>query len=325
MGGIIGGPGRFAEVVDRFARSGEYDMVLAVSTAHPPAHTQERVTSLLAVDSPVPIHHLWMAGDQGDEGLRELRQAGAPVTEEPRVAIRVLAGLARLANWSAPGDVQPIDGSFEDWGVPLVEGAVARTADEAIAIAESLGYPVVVKVVSGGLAHKTEVGGVRVDLRDASAVSHAIDEVTEAASAAGQSVEGVRVERYRPGLEMIIGGLVDPVFGPLISVGIGGVLTELFDDVVFAPAPVDEIQAAAMIERLRGRALLDGFRGAPRSDVDELARIVSLVSRGMTGSGLREVEINPLIWDGEGWVAVDWLVVQERGDPLTEETTSSGT
>ena len=325
MGGIIGGPGRFAEIVDLFARSDEYDLILAVSTAHPPAHTEERVTTLLAVDRPVPIVHLWMAGDQGSDGLNRLREAGAPVTEEPRAAIGAVAGLARLANWSVPKDLPPIDGAFEDWGLPLVEGAIARTAGEAVAVAESLGYPVVVKVVSSGLAHKTEVGGVRVDLRDASAVSHAIDEVTAAATAVGHSVEGVKVERYRPGLEIIIGGLVDAVFGPLISVGMGGVLTELLDDVVFAPAPVDETQAATMIGRLRGRPLLDGFRGASPSDLEELARIVSLVSCGITESGLREVEINPLIWDGEGWVAVDWLVVQERGDPLTEETTSSGT
>jgi acyl-CoA synthetase (NDP forming) len=325
MGGIIGGPSRFAEIVDLFARSGEYDLILAVSTAHPPAHTKERVTTLLGVDWPVPVLHLWMAGDQGSDGLKRLGEAGAPVTEEPRAAIRAVAGLARLANWSVPVEVPPLDGAFEEWGLPLVEGAIARTADEAVAVAESLGYPVVVKVVSGGLAHKTEVGGVRVDLRDASAVGRAIDEVTAAASAAGQSVEGVMVERYRPGLEMIVGGLVDPVFGPLISVGVGGVMTELLDDVVFAPAPLDEIQAVAMIERLRGRALLDGVRGASPSDPDELARIVSLISRAMTGSDLREVEINPLIWDGEGWVAVDWLLVHERGDPLTEETTSSGT
>ena len=325
MGGIIGGPGRFAEVVDRFARSGEYDVVLAVSTAHPPPSSMERAQALLGLETPVPILHLWMAGDQTTEALRVLRDAGAPVTEEPRAAIRALAGLARLANWSAPREAQLVDGAFEEWGLPLVEGAIARTTDDAIAVAESLGYPVVVKVVSGGLAHKTEVGGVQVDLRDASAVSHAIDEVTAAASAAGQSVDGVRVERYRPGLEMIIGGLVDPTFGPLISVGIGGVLTELLDDVVFAPAPVDEMQAIAMIERLRGRALLDGFRGAPAANVEGLAQTVSLVSRGMSGSGLQEVEINPLIWDGEGWVAVDWLLVHKKGDPLTEETTSSGT
>ena len=340
MGGIIGGPGRFAEVVDRIARSGDYDVVLAVSTAHPPSHSAERVRDLLDLVSPpvggstgaageggtpIPILHLWMAGDQAAEALESLREAVAPVTEEPRAAIRALAGLARLSNWSAPWEVQPIDGEFEEWGLPLVEGAIARTSDEAIAIAKGLGYPVVVKVVSAGLAHKTEVGGVQIDLGDASAVSDAIHDVTAAATAAGHAVEGVRVERYRPGLEMIVGGLIDPVFGPLISVGIGGVLTELLDDVVFAPAPVDEIGAAAMIERLRARALLDGFRGAPAGDVEGLALIVSLVSRGITGSGLREVEINPLIWDGEAWVAVDWVVVHDRGDPLTEETTSAGT
>jgi succinyl-CoA synthetase beta subunit len=280
---------------------------------------------LLDLKTPLPILHLWMAGDQASEALQALREAGAAVTEEPRVAMRGLAGLARLAKWSVQTDVQVIGGPFEEWGLPLIEGTTARTTDEAVAVAERLGYPVVVKVVAGGLAHKTEVGGVRVDLGDASEVGRAIDEVTAAATAAGQSVEGVRVERFRPGLEMLVGGLVDPVFGPLVSVGIGGVLTELLDDVVFAPAPVDEIEAAAMIERLRGRALLDGFRGAPAGDIDELARIVSLVSRGMTGSDLREVEINPLIWDGESWVAVDWLVVHERGDPVTEETTSSGT
>ncbi|HEU4915033.1 MAG TPA: acetate--CoA ligase family protein [Acidimicrobiia bacterium] len=325
MGGIIGGPGRFAEVVDRFARSGEYDMVLAVSTAHPPAHSAERARALMELETVVPILHLWMAGDQATGALRGLREAGVAVTEEPRAAIRALAGLARLAKLPPPVPVEPIDTGFEDWGLPLVEGETARTSDEAIAVAESLGYPAVVKVVATGLAHKTEVGGVRLGLANAAAVAQAIDEVTEAATAAGHPVGGVRVERYRPGLEMIIGGLVDQVFGPLVSVGIGGVLTELIGDVVFAPAPVDQAGAVAMIDRMRGRALLDGYRGSPPSDVYALARIVSLVSRGVAGSGLVEVELNPLIWDGEAWVAVDWLLVQERGDPMTEETTSSGT
>jgi hypothetical protein len=80
-----------------------------------------------------------------------------------------------------------------------------------------------------------------------------------------------------------------------------------------------------MISKLRGRALLEGFRGSAPADVDELARIVSLVSRGIAASGYQEVEINPLIWDGDTWVAVDWLVIQERGEPVIEETTSSGT
>jgi acyl-CoA synthetase (NDP forming) len=325
MGAIIGGPARFAEVVGHFARSGEYDVVLAVSTAHPPAYSAERVQALLDLEADVPVLHLWMAGDQAGEALEELRKAGAPVTEEPRVAIRALAGLARLARWSALGDLPLIEADFERWGLPFVEGETAHTTEEAIAAAGRLGYPVVVKVVSPGLAHKTETGGVRLALDDADEVAVAIDAVTATAIGAGQIVEGVRVERYRPGLEMIVGGLVDPVFGPLVSVGTGGVLTELIDDVVFVTAPVGVNEARSMISKLRGRPLLDGFRGSAPADVDELARIVSVVSRGIAASGYQEVEINPLIWDGEDWVAVDWLAIQERGEPVIEETTSSGT
>jgi succinyl-CoA synthetase beta subunit len=266
-----------------------------------------------------------MAGDQAVDALDDLRQAGAPVTEEPRVAIRAVTGLARLAGGSALGDLPLIEGDFEQWGLPFVEGETAHTSDEAIAAADRLGYPVVVKVVSPGLAHKTETGGVKLALDNAGEVARAIDEVTASAIEAGQIVEGVRVERYRPGLEMIVGGLVDPVFGPLVSVGTGGVLTELLDDVAFAVAPVGVSESRAMIDRLRGRPLLDGFRGSAPADVDELARIVSLVSRGIVGAGYQEVEINPLIWDGDAWVAVDRLSIQERGEPVIEETTSSGT
>lgn len=95
----------------------------------------------------------------------------------------------------------------------------------------------------------------------------------------------MRIQRYRPGLEMIVGGFLDPSLGPVVSVGTGGVLTEVVDDAVFAPAPVDEAAAEAMIDRLRGRRLLDGYRGLPPADIGSLAGIVSLVSRGLAGSG----------------------------------------
>jgi acetyltransferase len=310
MGGIIGGAGRFAEVVETFADSGEYDMVLAVSTAHPPAHTEERVASLIAggASSNVPVLHLWMAGDQASDGLRMLRAAGAALTEEPRAAVRALAALARLSRPIDDAIVEPITGAIETWGLPLVEGGFAADAHQAVAVAERLGYPVVVKVSALGLAHKTEVGGVKLNLNSAESVTTAFDEVVAAGTAVGLALEGARVERYRPGLELIIGGLVDPVFGPVVSVGMGGVFTEVLNDVVFAPAPVGIEGARRMIDGLGGRPLLDDFRGSNPADVDELARIVSVVSRGLIGSGLGEVELNPLVWTGDEWVAVDWLV-----------------
>ena len=333
MGGIIGGPGRFAQVVEVIAHSGEYDIVLAVSTAHPPAHTEERVRSLASmpdgghevvplrsggtdaserserVEGGVPVLHLWMAGDQAAHGLTMLRDAGIPVTEEPRAAIRGVIGLARLGQIPTVTPVEPLAADFEDWGLPLVEGEAVTNAADAVEVAQRLGYPVVVKVISPGLAHKTELGGVRLNLPDAQAVIDALAEVGAAARLAGVDVAGARVERYRPGLELIVGALVDPVFGPLVSVGMGGVLTELVDDVVFAPAPVDVAGARRMINRLRGRPLLDGFRGGSPADIDGLARIIAVVSRGLVGSAVEEVEINPVIWTGAEWVAVDWLVV----------------
>ena len=309
MGGIIGGPGRFAQVVGEFAQSGEYDIVLAVSTAHPPAHTDERVSAILGLDSPVPLLHLWMAGDQAGHGLALLRDAGTPVTEEPRAAIKALAGLARPMRPVAANHVEPLAPDFEDWGLPLVEGELVSDVGEAVEAAGRLGYPVVVKLSSPDLAHKTDIGGVRLGLESAESVAVAFEEVVAAARGAGVRVDGVRVERFRPGLELIVGALVDPVFGPLVSVGMGGVLTELLDDVVLALAPVDVAGALGMVDRLRGRRLLDGFRGGSPADVGGLARIVSVVSRGLVGSALEEVEVNPLIWTGEEWVAVDWLVV----------------
>lgn len=308
MGGIIGGATRFSEVIGVFAEAGEYDMVLAVSTAHPPAHTEERVRDLLALDPQVPVVHLWMAGDQANAGWGALVAAGAAVTDEPRAAIRALADLGRMASKSPRPPPDPTTAPFEDWGVPMIAGEMAEDAESAVVLAKRLGYPVVVKVSSPGLAHKTELGGVALDLNNDEEVRIAFERVVAAGRAVGLPVNGARVERFRPGLELIIGGVIDPVFGPLVSVGMGGVLTELLGDVVFAPAPVDEAAALEMIQRLRGRALLDGYRGSPPADVGGLARIVSLISRGLVGSGHDEVEINPLVWDGQEWVAVDWLL-----------------
>ncbi len=118
-----------------------------------------------------------------------------------------------------------------------------------------------------------------------------------------------RVQPYRPGLEVIVGAIRHESFGPMVSVGFGGVLTEVARDVVFAPAPVDQAFAASMIQRLRARRLFDGYRGSPPADVSELARIVSVVSRGMSGGAIESFEINPLIWDGEAWLSIDWMVV----------------
>jgi acyl-CoA synthetase (NDP forming) len=322
MGGIIGGPHRFAQVVEAFTDSDEYDMVLAVSTAHPPAHTPTRVQDLVSQVSPKPVVHLWMAGDLGEAGLTMLRAAGKPVAEEPRAAIAALAGLARLVE-SEPLAGEPatplllgsVTGSVTEHeakhllrrlGVPVVDGDVASTPEDAIRLAARLGYPVVVKVNSPDIPHKSKVGAIRLGLEDEESVKRAFNHVlaTSRVAVPEARLDGVLVERYRPGIEieMIVGAVRDPVFGPVTLVGLGGSHTEMLGDVAIAPAPVTRAGSARMVTRLAARKLLSDV------DLDSLYEIVALVSRYLALSQLDAIEINPLVWTGEKWEALDALV-----------------
>jgi len=323
MGGIIGGPHRFAQVVEAFARSDDYDMVLAISTAHPPAHTLARAEDLVALEVPKPVIHLWMAGDVGSKGLAVLRAAGAAAVEEPRAAIAALAGLGRLAE--RPDDLVPgvaidtaVVGTLSDHeskellgglGVPVIAGDLATTEKEAVEIARAIGYPVVAKVSSAQIPHKTEIGGLRTGIGDESAVRGAFAEVMAAGRAVpGAVIDGVRVERHVSGVEMIVGAVRDATFGPIVLVGLGGVFTEALGDVAVAPAPITIRGATRMISRLRGRRVLSTSRTGALPDVDSLAAIVARVGEILLSSALEEIEINPLVWDGDSWVALDALV-----------------
>ncbi|MEX0667313.1 MAG: acetate--CoA ligase family protein, partial [Acidimicrobiia bacterium] len=323
MGGIIGGPHRFAQVVEAFARSDDYDMVLAVSTAHPPAHTMARARDLAALAVAEPVIHLWMAGDLGSEGLAVLRSAGAAVVEEPRAAMVALAGLGRLAlgpEDSIPGVAIEVSvvGTLSEHaskvllgglGVSVVEGDLATTEEEAVEIAKAIGYPVVVKVSSPQIALKTEIGGIRIGLRNEQAVGKAFAEVMAAGRAVpGAMIDGVRVERQVSGLEMIVGAVRDATFGPVVLVGLGGVFTEAVGDVVAAPAPVAASGALRMVSRIRGLGVLSSSRTGAPADVAALSSIAARVGEILANSNLEEIEINPLVWDGASWIALDGLV-----------------
>jgi acetyltransferase len=309
LGGIVGGPHRFADAVQAVAGSGEYDIVLAVSSPHSPNHSESRTTSLLGLDSQAPVIHLWMAGSQAAASLNRMRMAGIPITEEPRAAVLALTGLTRMSTMVARRDIEPIAGDIDEWGLPLIEGIVASSPIDAARAAETLGFPVVLKVHSPHLAHKTDVGGVILMLDDADAVQAAFSDILSSVELSGQTATEVRVERFRPGLELMVGAVNHDTFGPIASVGFGGTYAEVVRDVVFALGPVDSETAMSMVDRLRIRPALEGFRGQPPADIEELAEIISTVSRGLAGSDINEVELNPLIWDGSAWVAVDWLVV----------------
>ncbi len=201
------------------------------------------------------------------------------------------------------------------YGIPVVQETLVQTADEAVAEAARIGYPVVVKVESPDLPHKTEAGVIRLGLKNEADLRAAFAAVMANADRVEPKprIVGVLVQPMVPtGVEVMIGARVDPLFGPLIVVGLGGVLVELLKDTALGLAPVGIAEATAMLHRLKGRAALEGFRGSAPVDIAALAEIVARASEFIADHAdeVAELDINPLICDGARILAVDALIVK---------------
>jgi hypothetical protein len=198
-----------------------------------------------------------------------------------------------------------------DWGVPVVAAEAAATLEEALAAAGRVGWPVALKTAAPGVAHKSDVGGVvlGVDGPDGLAAAYA-----DLAARLGPRV--LVAAMADPGVELALGVVVDPQFGPLVMVAAGGVQVEVLRDRRFALPPVDRRQVMAMLDRLAIRPLLDGVRGAPPADLDAVADAVANLSVLAIdlGDRLAAVDVNPLVAGPAGCVAVDALVVARAGE-----------
>jgi acyl-CoA synthetase (NDP forming) len=200
------------------------------------------------------------------------------------------------------------------YGVPVVGEQLVGSADEAVNAAAALGYPVVLKVESPDLPHKTEAGVIRLNLRDADQVRAGYAAVMSNAGKVSPPprINGVLVQPMVPqGIEMVVGARNDPLFGPLIVVGLGGVLVEVLKDTALSPAPVTPSQAEGLLRSLKGVKLLEGFRGMAGVDIGRLAQVISDVSRFAADhrDSVAELDVNPLICAGERITAVDALIV----------------
>jgi acyl-CoA synthetase (NDP forming) len=205
------------------------------------------------------------------------------------------------------------------YGVPVTLDRPVQDASAAVAAAEAIGYPVVLKVESPDIAHKTEAGVVRLNLDDGEAVRQAFAEVMAAARRLKPRprIAGVLVQpMIAGGVEVVVGARLDPTFGPLVLVGLGGIMVELLADTTVELAPVDRRQALDMLARLKGAKLLTGFRGAAGVDLDRLAGIVVAVSElaaDLSGE-IAEIDVNPIICGPGRAIAVDALVVRSDTD-----------
>jgi len=269
-----------------------------------------------------------------EEQLADHRAAGFPFLQGIEPTIRALRGLwfhaarrGRLPSTpppAPPSDLSPatLEATLARYGITLPRSQVVATAAEAASAAERIGFPVALKIRSRDILHKTEVGGVALDLHDRDAVEAAAEALTASARAAQASarIDGFLVQEMVAGIEAIVGAHNDPLYGPLLLVGSGGVLVELVEDAALGLLPVVAEEVGAMIDGLKLARRLAGFRGGPAADRAALEAAALALGRFFLDhrARIKEIEINPLIVGARkaGAIAVDVRVLWQEG---TEE------
>ncbi|MGY6633436.1 MAG: acetate--CoA ligase family protein [Alkalilacustris sp.] len=354
--------------LDVVLSQGGYDAVVAFLTSVPgsAANAAPVREALASVRKAHPDFPLILSMLVPDALRRDYEAMGYPVFEDPSAAVAAVAAAARLregfeqARPAAPLAPEPVSDTVRAAlaagraldehaakqvlaaaGIPVPQDRLATTPDEAEAAWRAVAGPVALKLVSPDIAHKTEVGGVILGLDAADAVREAHAIILERARrlAPEARLSGVLVSPMEAGaesgaVETILGVQRDPVFGPVVVLGLGGVLVEVLRDVTFRRAPVDEAEAHRMIAELRGAALFDGVRGRPPADTPALARAIAALSRLAVagddtpgGGGLIDsIDINPFLVRarGAGAVALDALIVPGTPGHAGEAPQASG-
>ncbi|WP_342641415.1 acetate--CoA ligase family protein [Rhodoligotrophos ferricapiens] len=322
LGGRLGPDvaGSSDEIIEVFAGDPDVSASLIMLTTTPryEAAATEIARGFMAAGKPFVL--AVMPGSAADGVRQALREISCPFVERVDDAIRMLKGYMSLLERHVastapqrpaglPSSPQVLSGPLlehevkallQAYGVPVAQEAFSPNPDEAVSAAERIGYPVVMKVVAEGLVHKSDIGGVRLNITSADAVRAAWDEIKKAVAehAPESQFKGCLVaEMVNWRDELIIGIKRDEQFGPMVLVGFGGVTVELDPDTVLAPAPVDARRAEEMLRRLRRFPLLDGYRGRPRADLAAIADAVARVSwlAHDHAERLVELDINPLV------------------------------
>ncbi|WP_439686195.1 CoA-binding protein [Cupriavidus oxalaticus] len=350
-GQVVAQPRVFMDAIAGVARSGAYGCVAAflAGGANAPRLWPELQQTIGALSEDANAAPLLLAGIVDDDKRAWLEARGCLVFREPGHAVEAVATLARAAALEAGRgtlpepeprcdallrDLPPEATALSEYeamrlladaGVPVAPHGLAHDADEAVRIAEGLGYPVVVKLCSREILHKSDVGGVALNLADAQAVREAFARMAQAVAQArtdgGAPVpfEGVLVARMVRGWgEVMVGVRRDPVFGLVALAGIGGTAVEIFRQTACGLAPLSRAQARAMLRDSRAAALCEGHRGNPEVDLDAAAQVLATVSQlaAELGERLDTLEINPFIVTAQGLVAAD-AVVTLRPDRRT--------
>jgi acyl-CoA synthetase (NDP forming) len=278
-----------------------------------------------------------------DQHVAGYEALGIPCYTDPDLMVRAMAALMGFgesfrrgrpaAPPPLPADALPAPtetvGEFEakrilaGAGIPVTREEMTTNADEAVAAWRGIGGPVVLKIASPDITHKTEIGGVLVNLDDETAIRDGFGTLIERAETAKPDarIDGVIVaEMAASGVETVMGVVSDPVFGPAVMFGLGGIFVEVLKDVTFRLAPFGVDEARRMIDEIQGRAMLDGVRGQPACDIDALAEALSRLSvfADANRDRIESIDVNPFIALPNGAVAVDALIIPKdpsQGEP----------
>jgi acetyl coenzyme A synthetase (ADP forming)-like protein len=337
---------RYEHAVELVLHDPNVDGVMVIVT--PQAMTEiEKTAELvgrLARDSDKPVVGCFMGEARIEAGVEILRKHGVPNYPFPERAAAALAAMSayrrelehpifepepcttcipavrelfdevRAGGRVSIGDLEAWD-VLEAYGFPIPESRLAETPDEAVSIAEEIGYPVVLKIASPDILHKTDVGGVKVNLGTPTDVRDAFDLMVYRAGryVPGAKIWGCQVQQMvQGGREILLGMSRDPQFGPLVAFGLGGIYVEALKDVAFRVAPFSPQEAEEMIHEIRSFPLLEGVRGEPPADFEAIVDALLKVSRLVTDfPEIVELDINPLMVfeEGRGAMAIDMRLV----------------
>lgn len=207
-------------------------------------------------------------------------------------------------------------GYLEDYGISYPDHGLARNADQAVTIADRLGYPVVLKIVSPNVPHKSDAGGVLTGVLNSEEVRQGYERilVSVAANTPGAAIEGMLICRQAAeGLEVIVGGFDDEVFGPVVMFGLGGIYTEVFKDVSFGIAPLEEPDAKEMLRQVKGYSLLQGVRGQEAKDINRLSELLIKMSQLMIDrKNIKQLDLNPVRVYENGLIVLDVRIFETK-------------
>lgn len=295
-------------------------------------------------DKPITIS--FVGGERSEKAMQWLVENGIPAYNDPDLAVKAMGTLRDYARLQAMKDEPINDGYdvdkqaamdiianvraegrtglteieskkiFQAYSLPVVKTAVVASEEEAVEMAESFGYPIVMKIVSPDILHKSDAGGVKVNIKNETEAREAYNTILQNAKdyKADANIHGILIQEMAPwGTETIVGSVNDPTFGPTVMFGLGGIFVEVMKDVTFRVAPISDKEAEMMLDGIRGAPILDGVRGEAPRDKKALAHVLSQYAFMITdlGDEILESDANPILVyeEGKGVKVVDARII----------------